>query len=229
MVSYTYCVEQNGDKVYLTPGKECHGVYYIFEYTKDMQLLVSRCINHNCMPIDDISTINLKFKDEPEYLNEILSKINNIRQFLNKYNIKIYFLLKDTSVLEAIYSPLTYYYKYLGINDPEFRDKELNYLKEWSQRLLLLVKLVESIGVKKFTSHLDSLDGRYALWIGSNDPVVSFITNNDKEITLWLLYNGCEIFLKEQNIEICVEKDKLIFNGNKFNFENMDTILHKIL
>ncbi|WP_205760728.1 hypothetical protein [Acidianus sulfidivorans] len=226
MVSYTYCVEEDNGKAYLVASNQCKGLYYIFSYTNDKQLIISKCKDNDCTPLEDITEIQrLRFKDEPIDLQKILYLMDNFKQFLNKYNIKIYFLLDDTSILDAIYSPTLYYYKYLGVNDHSFREEKIAYLKEWGERLSLLAKLIESLGVKKFTSHLDSLDGRYALWIGSEDPVTSFISYNNEEVTVWILHNNCDIFLKSKTYEICVKSGKIIINNHEFSIDKIDRLL----
>lgn len=203
MPIYTYCVENE----YLVPKESCEGVFYLFEYTKDNQLMLSRCVKDSCKSIEDFSELNLRFKDEPKEIYYLLDKMQEFRNFLLKYNIKIYFLLNDTSILEALYEPKVYYYKYLGINDSQFRQNKLNYLRQWANKFSLLSRVIETIGVKKFLSHMDSLDGRYAIWIGIDESSGSFVSKNGKVTTFWVQYKECNIFLKNESIELCIKSE----------------------
>lgn len=202
MPSYVYCVKDS----YLVPGGSCEE-FYVFEYTRNNELILTRCVKGSCKPIEDISQLNLKFKDEPKEIYSLLDKLQEFRNFLLKYNIKLYFLLQDTSILDALYFPKLYYYKYLGVNDKEYKEAKLNYLKEWASKFSLLSKVIDAIGVQTFLSHMDSLDGRYAIWIGSDEPSASFISKNGKVITFWVHYNGCNIFLKSETTELCVNSE----------------------
>ncbi|BFH73069.1 hypothetical protein SJAV_10130 [Sulfurisphaera javensis] len=195
---FIYCIKGN----YLFPcdKPKKNEEYYIFEYTKDLQLLISKCKGEHCNEIE-VQCLNLKFDLlEALVVEEELNKLSAFRSFLQKYNAKVYFL-ENNSVLEAIVNPKLFYYKYLGINDNEIRMKTINELKRWVSRFLFLVNILEDLKVIRFTSHLDSLDGRYALWIKENceDPAFTLVTEKEGEIKIWLGYKDCDILIRNRD------------------------------
>lgn len=197
-MKYTYCVKDN----YLLPcdkpkeGEE----YYIFEYTRELQLIISKCIGNECKEVEP-ECLNLRF-DLPEdaEVSKNLEKLSTLRLFMQKYNIKMYFI-DDNSILEAVINPKLYYYKYLGIQDVEIRRKKIEELKKWTQRFLLFVNVLETFEIKKFLAHLDSLDGRYALWVKENSEEPTTIVETEKmsEVKVWLSYHDCDLFIKNKD------------------------------
>ncbi|WP_238699118.1 hypothetical protein [Saccharolobus sp. E5-1-F] len=160
MSRYVYCV--NKDKLIPCEGGE---FYYVFEYTRDNVLLLSKCQNGHCEQVDDVISelVKHRFAYETDNFDEIMSKINEIVSFLTKYNLKIYFI-GDNSVLEAIYTPSLFYYKYFGLK--EAKDK-VNFVKSWIDKLILAKRVLDEIGIVEFKSHMDTLDGRYAIWLNT--------------------------------------------------------------
>jgi len=61
--------------------------------------------------------------------------------------------------------------------------------------------VLEDLQVEKFLSHLDSLDGRYALWIkeNSNEPATVILTQKLGEVKVWLAYKGCDLLIKNKD------------------------------
>ncbi|MEM0091755.1 MAG: hypothetical protein QXG62_04030 [Saccharolobus sp.] len=201
MPVYTYCVS---DKFLVNCEKG--DLYYIFEYTKNNDLLLSKCVKETCYQVEDVISElkTYKFLDEVIRFDEILNKIEEFRHFLIKYNLKIYFIGED-SILEAIYNPLLYYYKYYGLRDY----KRINLLKIWIDKLVLLSRSMEEIGIGEFKSHMDSLDGRYALWVNTDDHVTKFLDKKGSLFIVWINYKGCDIFIQKENSNenICIKKD----------------------
>ena len=196
-MKFIYCIK--GDYLEPCEGKD-EKEYYIFEYTRDLQLIISKCLENDCKEIE-AECLNLKFNlPEAEIVSKLLEKLSTFRSFLQKNNIKVYFL-EDSSVLEAVINPKLYYYKYLGIQDDIIRKKKIDELKIWTLRFLLLVDVLEDLQVEKFLSHLDSLDGRYALWIkeNSDEPAAVIITRKLGEVKVWLAYKGCDLLIKNKD------------------------------
>ncbi|BFI74575.1 hypothetical protein [Sulfurisphaera ohwakuensis] len=203
---YIYCVK--GDYLVPCTSPTASDEYYIFEYTKDLQLILTRCKNEECKEIEP-SYISLKFNlPEASKVEELLNRLSTFRSFLQKHNLKVYFM-EDTSVLEAIINPKLYYYKYLAL-DKDFRDRAISQLEKWVSRFLLFVRVVEELGVIKFIAHLDSLDGRYTLWIKENfdEPSTIAVTEKEGEIKLWFGFKDCDLYIKNKEIEKCYKIEK---------------------
>ena len=122
MSRYVYCV--NKDKLIHCKGRE---FYYVCEYMRNNGSLLSRCQNGHWEQVDDIISelAKYRFAYEIDIFDEIMDKIDEIIPFLIKYNIEIYFI-GDNSVLEAVYTPSLFYYKYFGLK--EAKDK-VNFVK----------------------------------------------------------------------------------------------------
>lgn len=199
---YIYCVKDNILNLCESAPLQ-QNLYYIFEYTKDLQLIVTECKDNICKEVD-VNSLNLKFNwSEAPIVEEQLNKLTIFRNFLQKYNIKVYCIV-NSSIQEAIVNPKLYYYKYLGLIDETLRKKSLDELKKWVSRFVVMVNVLESLKIVRFLSHLDSLDGRYALWVEENsqEPATSLITENAGEVKVWLGYKGCDVYLKNK-IEKC--------------------------
>jgi hypothetical protein len=194
-VKYFYCVE--GDLLRLCDKQK--GLYFIFEYTKNLQLLVQKCVDSNCIQLEDCISELRKYKfnyKEAEEAKEELNKLDNFRKFLQKYNIKIYFL-DDNSVLDALVFPEMYYYKYMGLGDEKERLYYLSLLKIWTKRFLIAMEEFEKLKIIRFLSHLDSLDGRYAWWVKDKSEETATIVETEKgRAYLWFGYKDCEVLIK---------------------------------
>ena len=194
-MKYFYCVE--GDVLRLCEQQK--GLYFIFEYTKALQLLVQKCIDSNCVQLEDCISELRKYKfdyKEAEEARDELKRLDVFRKFLQKHNIKIYFL-DDNSILDALVFPDTYYYKYMGLGDEKERVYYLSLLKKWTRRFLLAVEELEKLKIKRFLSHLDSLDGRYAWWVKDKAEEPATVVETEKGKTyLWFGYKGCEVLIK---------------------------------
>ncbi|WP_338599172.1 hypothetical protein V6M85_09415 [Sulfolobus tengchongensis] len=197
MVSYTYCIKNN----YLV---KCDGgeLYYLFEYTKNNELLISRCINDHCTQVEDIVTElgKYKFADEIWNFGEIKKKVDDITHFLSKYNLKVYFI-GDNIVLEALYTPQLFYYKYFALKEAK---EKIDLVNAWFDSLLLAIKVIEEIGIREFKSHMDTLDGRYTIWLNSEEPSASFISREGDLVNFWVLYNDCNVLIERKGRQICI-------------------------
>jgi len=108
-MKFIYCIK--GDYLEPCKGKD-EKEYYIFEYTRDLQLIINKCLENNCKEVE-AECLNLKFNlPEAEIVSKLLEKLSTFRSFLQKNNIKVYFL-EDSSVLEAVINPKLYYYNIL--------------------------------------------------------------------------------------------------------------------
>ncbi|MCH4815505.1 hypothetical protein J5U23_00331 [Saccharolobus shibatae B12] len=198
MPKYIYCV--NKDKLIPCDGGE---FYYVFEFTRNNELLLSKCQNGHCEQVyEAISELGkYRFAYEIDNFDEIRDKIDDIISFLIKYNLKIYFI-GDNSVLEALYTPSLFYYKYFGLK--EAKDK-VNFVKSWLNKLVLAKRVLDEIGIMEFKSHMDTLDGRYAMWLNTEDESASFISREGDLVKFWISYNGCDIFIQRKGKSICIK------------------------
>nr|WP_014511467.1 hypothetical protein [Saccharolobus solfataricus] len=201
MPIYIYCIDK--DKlIYCNNTGE---LYYVFEYTRNNELLLSKCRNSKCEQVDDVISElgKYRFANEIDNFDEIMGKIDEITSFLTKHNLKIYFI-GDSSVLEAIYTPLLFYYKYFGLK--EAKDK-VNYVKSWLDKLILARRVLDKIGIMEFKSHMDTLDGRYAIWLNTEDESTSFISSEGDLVKCWISYNDCDLLIERKGKRICIKSN----------------------
>ncbi|AKA75027.1 hypothetical protein SULI_04600 [Saccharolobus solfataricus] len=59
----------------------------------------------------------------------------------------------------------------------------------------------------EFKSHMDTLDGRYAIWLNTEDESTSFISSEGDLVKCWISYNDCDLLIERKGKRICIKSN----------------------
>ncbi|ACP36347.1 conserved hypothetical protein [Sulfolobus islandicus Y.G.57.14] len=59
----------------------------------------------------------------------------------------------------------------------------------------------------EFKSHMDTIDGRYAMWLNTEDEYASFISREGDLVKFWISHNGCDVFIERKGKRICIRSE----------------------
>ncbi len=50
---------------------------------------------------------------------------------------------------------------------------------------------------------MHTIDGRYAMWLNTEDEYASFISREGDLVKFWISHNGCDVFIERKRKRIC--------------------------